>query len=435
MPELRRRRSELETRRPVDRAELSWTIEQKEVCQSAKQGKARQRARKCARASFPRNFGPCRVYSRRDGKVKRKVNYKNQQLRTGYSTRSQRRFGPRQADGGKWRRHSMLRIPRSSQAKRGSIPPLTFRFFFAYTTCIGVRRRFGRCMKHLKAAFGTSRLVDITADSIELFLRDRLRQRVQVKIKLGYRQLGAIKATTVHQEFRVLRCMLNVAVRKKLLRANPCSGVEFPVAVRGLFRPHYVAWSEQQKIESHSPQYLRNVIRIITETGLRVYKELTPLRKDQVDLLNAVVWIPDSKTPNGVAEVPLSPLVVEALKSQMAVSGNGPFLFPSDQYPGQHQTTLKTVWRKTLRRAEVPYFRIYDLRSTYATRLSAGGVADEWVTQMLRQSDAQVFKKYSQMKLQMKREALEKLNRRANEMAPAPPSALISAPMCTVLPQ
>ena len=45
-------------------------------------------------------------------------------------------------------------------------------------------------------------------------------------------------------------------------------------------------------------------------------------------------------------------------------------------------------------------------------------VADEWVTQMLRQGDAQVFKKYSQMKLQMKREALEKLNRRANETPP-----------------
>jgi hypothetical protein len=69
----------------------------------------------------------------------------------------------------------------------------------------------------------------------------------------------------------------------------------------------------------------------------------------------------------------------------------------------------------TLRRAKIPYFRIYDLRSTYATRLSAGGVADEWVTQLLRQGDAKVFKKYSQMKLQMKREALIKLNRQANE--------------------
>ena len=42
-------------------------------------------------------------------------------------------------------------------------------------------------------------------------------------------------------------------------------------------------------------------------------------------------------------------------------------------------------------------------------------MADEWVTQMLRQGDAKVFKKYSQMKLQMKREALEKINRHANE--------------------
>ena len=45
-------------------------------------------------------------------------------------------------------------------------------------------------------------------------------------------------------------------------------------------------------------------------------------------------------------------------------------------------------------------------------------MADEWVTQMLRQTDAQVFKKYSQMKLQMKREALAKLNRKASESGP-----------------
>jgi len=56
-----------------------------------------------------------------------------------------------------------------------------------------------------------------------------------------------------------------------------------------------------------------------------------------------------------------------------------------------------------------------DLRSTYATRLTAAGIADEWVTQLLRQGDAKVFKKYSQMKLQTKHEALAKLNRHANE--------------------
>ena len=171
-------------------------------------------------------------------------------------------------------------------------------------------------------------------------------------------------------------------------------------------------------------------MRIITETGLRVYKELAPIRKDQVDLSNSVVWIPDSKTPNGTAEVPLTPLALEAFRRQMLIAAESPFLFPSDRNGSGHQTTFKTVWYKTLRRAKVAYFRIYDLRSTYATRLSAGGVADEWVTQMLRQGDAQVFKKYSQMKLQMKREALEKINRRAGEMAP-----VTTERMCTVMVQ
>jgi integrase len=276
-----------------------------------------------------------------------------------------------------------------------------------------------RCARHLKAAFPGRKLVGITADAIEDYLRRRLRARVRVKLARGYREKGVLKSTTVHQEFRVLRRMLNVAVRKKLLAANPCSGVEFPVAVKGLFRPHYVTWSEQQRIEFHGPEYMKNAVQIITETGLRVYKELTPMKKDQVDLRNAVVWIPDSKTPNGTAEVPLTPLAIEAFGRQMAIAGDSPFLFPSDLNQSGHQTTFKTVWHKTLRRAKVSYFRIYDLRSTYATRLSAGGVADEWVTQMLRQGDAQVFKKYSQMKLQMKREALDKLNRRASEMLPA----------------
>jgi integrase len=275
-----------------------------------------------------------------------------------------------------------------------------------------------RALKHLRKMFESTKLTELTADDIEMYLRKRLKQRALVKTKGGFVEKQVLKATTVHQELRVLRRMLNVAVRKKFPFANPSAGVEFPARIDGLFRPHYVTWSEQQKIEFAAPEYLRNVIRIVTETGLRIYKELTPMKKDQLDLVNRTVWIPDSKTPNGVAEVPLTDIAVDAFGSQLAISGPGTYLFPSDENAGGHQKTFKTAWRATLRRAKVPYFRIYDLRSTYATRLSAGGVADEWVTQLLRQSDAKVFKKYSQMKLQMKRDALAKLNRQANETDP-----------------
>jgi len=41
-----------------------------------------------------------------------------------------------------------------------------------------------------------------------------------------------------------------------------------------------------------------------------------------------------------------------------------------------------------------------------------------FVTQMLRQGDANVFKRYSHAKLNMKREALNQLDRQANEHDP-----------------
>jgi integrase len=248
-----------------------------------------------------------------------------------------------------------------------------------------------RALKHLRKTFETIKLADVTADDIEMYLRRRRKQRALVKSKHGFLEKQVLKPTTVHQELRVLRRMLNVAVRKKFLFANPCAGVEFPARLDGLFRPHYVSWSEQQKIELHAPDYLRNVIRIVTETGLRIYKELTPMKKDQLDLDNRTVWIPDSKTPNGVAEVPLTEIAADAFRRQLALAGPGEYLFPSDVNPDGHHKTFKTTWHATLRRAGVRYFRIYDLRSTYATRLSAGGVADEWVTQLLRQGDAKVF--------------------------------------------
>ena len=82
---------------------------------------------------------------------------------------------------------------------------------------------------------------------------------------------------------------LNVAVRKKFLSGESLCGRRVSGFDQGLFRPHYVTWSEQQLIEFHAPEYLRNVVRIITETGLRVYMELMSMKKDQVDLENALV--------------------------------------------------------------------------------------------------------------------------------------------------
>jgi integrase len=273
-------------------------------------------------------------------------------------------------------------------------------------------------LKHLRPAFGTTFLADLGQEPIEDYLRSRLDSQRCVTTKLGIRKLGKLKPATVHQEFRVLTRILNLAVQQKRLASNPCTAVEFPVSVsRSTRKPHYMTATEQAGIEFWAPSHLKNAIVILVETGLRPYKELLPMRKSQVDLENSLVHISDSKTPNGIGDMPLTDLARQAFKAQVDSNSGSDYLFPALRTPSAkaHLTSLRKIWAATLKRASVPYFPLYHLRHTFATRLSAGGVADHFVTQMLRQGDAKVFKRYSQAKLLMMRESLERLDRAANE--------------------
>ena len=78
-------------------------------------------------------------------------------------------------------------------------------------------------LKTLKPAFGPMKMTQIDATQIEFHLRSRLQHRRRVHRKTGIIELGTLKPATVHQEFRVLRRIVSVAVKKKLCPANPCA--------------------------------------------------------------------------------------------------------------------------------------------------------------------------------------------------------------------
>ena len=98
-------------------------------------------------------------------------------------------------------------------------------------------------------------------------------------------------------------------------------------------KPHYMAASEQERIEFFAPSYLRHAIVILVEMGLRPYREMTPIEKLQVDLENRVVHISDSKTPTGVADMPMTDLAYEAFKARMEETPGSGYLFPT---PSKH---------------------------------------------------------------------------------------------------
>jgi len=258
----------------------------------------------------------------------------------------------------------------------------------------------------------------MTPEIIEDYIENRLSEGRRIHTKFGLVQRGKVKPATVHQEFRVLRHILSVAIRQGKLEMNPCNIVEFPVSVKHSTRkPHYMSSSEQERIELVAPSYVRHMVVIMTEMGLRPYKELLPMLKSQVDVENRVVHVSDSKTENGIGDMPMTEQAYTAFKEQVEDAGTSEYLFPRLTKRGRrpYLCNIKKAWRNTLRGAGVPYFSLYELRHTFATRLSAGGVAGHFVTLMLRQGDAGVFKLYSQAKLNMMREALDGLDRQANE--------------------
>ncbi len=185
-------------------------------------------------------------------------------------------------------------------------------------------------LKFLRPVFGGLALSEITAEAVEHYLGDRLESGRRIHTKFGLQLRGRIKPATAHQEYRILSHILNVAVKQKRLASNPCVAVEFPVSVKKSTRkPHYMPATEQAKIEIVAPSYLRNIVVIISELGLRYKKELLPMKKDQVDLDNDLVHIADSKTPNGIGDMPLTQDAREAFRRQMEETPGSEYLFPS----------------------------------------------------------------------------------------------------------
>src|SRR5260370_27183781 len=193
----------------------------------------------------------------------------------------------------------------------------------------GTHQQNLNALKFLRPVFGDVPLSDLTPAGIEEYLASQLQDERKVRTQFGIQLRGKIKPATVHQEFRILSHMLNVAVKQKRLADNPCRTVEFPVSVsKSTRKPHYMTASEQAKIEFAAPSYLRNIVGILSETGLRYKKELLSVKKEQVDLDNWVVHIADSKTVNGIGDMPMTAAARDAFQRQIQETPGSEYLFP-----------------------------------------------------------------------------------------------------------
>lgn len=259
------------------------------------------------------------------------------------------------------------------------------------------KRTYKSCIQTLNRFFGPVRLSQVTAEQIENF-------------KAARRKAGAGPAI-INRNLAVLRRMLKLAARQRLIARNPFEETEFLEERSHRRQPRIINYEEQGRLEKVAPPLLRTLIVVLTETGLRIGKEALRLVWEDVDLLSGVIHVRSSKTPAGRRSIPVSQYCKAVLDEWKNLTGPAfsSFVFPHPNNPLVHLKAVRKTWTRALRLAKLNYFPIYNLRATFASRLSAAGASDNLVAGMLGHSSTRIVSTYAKVVDEFRRAAIQKL--------------------------
>jgi integrase len=175
------------------------------------------------------------------------------------------------------------------------------------------------------------RVSEITPQSISGFQQKRLSER-------------ASRATT-NRDVAALSAMLSRARRLRLISHNPCSDVGRLNERRERRQAKPLSYDEETRVKSVAPPWLRTLITLLVETGLRVKKEALPLRWSDVQLDSEPAWVHvrESKSAAGVRVVWLTRYCRDVLLSWRRLFGPelSPFVFPRPEKSSRSCTGLQ----------------------------------------------------------------------------------------------
>jgi integrase len=144
---------------------------------------------------------------------------------------------------------------------------------------------------------------------------------------------------------------------------------------------------------------------------LRSGKEALALKWADIDFLNASIWVRESKTMAGQRIVPMSSRCnAELLRWQGLLGPNfSDYVFPKPGHPETHLRDVRMAWANALSAAGLEHFWIYDLRHTFASRLTAAGVSPLFVAQIMGHASPGVLQTYARAIDEFRRAAISSL--------------------------
>jgi integrase len=154
------------------------------------------------------------------------------------------------------------------------------------------QKRYRSSVHSLVASFGNVKLSDITGDVIEDFKEKRLAQ--------------GVRTATLNRDLAVLHRMMKLAERKMLITESPFRDVDFLEERKQRRRPHILTSEEEDRVLAAAVPHIRALAALILETGMRSRREALSLLWSDVDLVNDIIRMRESKTRAGERTIPIS---------------------------------------------------------------------------------------------------------------------------------
>jgi integrase len=259
------------------------------------------------------------------------------------------------------------------------------------------KKRYTSSVVNLRAHFGNVRLSEFSVAGIEDFKAARLADNV--------------RAATVNRDLAVLRRMLRIAERRGLITSAPVREIEMLEERKERRQPHILTFEEEDKLLAAAPDYIRVLVILILETGMRSGREALSLTWEDVDFADEVIRIRQSKSLAGVRSVPMSSRCKAELLRWRGLLGPefSAFVFANPHRTETHLKNIRRAWPKVLEAAGLEYFWVYDLRHTFASRLTEAGVSPLFVAQIMGHSSPNILQTYAKAIDEYRRSAISKL--------------------------
>lgn len=254
-----------------------------------------------------------------------------------------------------------------------------------------------RIEAHMKPYFGELELHEITPLLIEKYRAERLRT--------------GITKSTVNREVTIMKKMFNLAMDWNFADENPVLRVKL-FSEKDTMKERILKEEEEVKLLAESPDYLRPILVVALQTGMR-RGEIFNLKWKQVDLNKRHIIVKQTKSGKS-RMIPINNHLYQELLRVESTNGKCEHVFPNS-LTGKPFTDVKKSFKGACKKAGIKGLRFHDLRHTFATRLIEAGADLITVRDLLGHFSVRVTQRYTHPSQLQKKLAVELLTKKSTE--------------------